>query len=262
MADTPRGKPFIQPTFSPVSDIDGISKPADPTQGQSFQDQIPQIRRISWKSSEGVSNLGTTVITVHKPTLVKLITLEPVITPYESGWIDVFWRVANARPVATQLYDPSAGLSMPFRGPFAWLPAAGSYELGAYFWAPSTGTGVYRIYADLHTGLSFEQAEVLMLADACHFAKTVDVVVPAANVLEPLLGPDLHLQFMRYRKILVVNNGANTAFIVFGQDGGAGVQFEVTASTVRQFDPELLGRHTVTAKSVLGTTMQVLAALW
>jgi len=150
---------------------------------------------------------------------------------------------------------------MSFQGPFAWLERPGTYELAGAF-LTTDGASEYTMYVDIITGLSREQAQSLLQADAPHDVETI--VTSVANDPSAVLGEELHLSFVRYRRVRIHNKGPDSAQITLGDvNTGAGLQFTIAATEFAELPPELLGRHTIVAVSTgVVSNLSSVVSLW
>lgn len=198
------------------------------------------------------STPGNLILTVPSPSVFQLLQ-SPTVTPADNARLDAYWRPFGQvfGTVADLGFNPGAGRRLPFLGPYAYLPRAGTYELVAA--AGITGGGALRLDAQVETGVAPEAWQALVTGPGAHYVDSANVVL-AAGVAQRLAFNDM---FMCYRHIMFTVTGANRVLITIGT-----AVHNCDVNETLEIPAQLLGRNTVEISAAAGSTIAVTLSLW
>jgi len=198
------------------------------------------------------STPGNLILTVPSPSLFQLLQ-SPTVTPADNARLDAYWRpFGQVQGTVAQLgFDPGAGRRLPFVGPYAYLPRAGTYELVAA--AGITGGGAIRLDAQVETGVTPEEWHAIATGTGSRFVTNANVVL-AAGVAQRLPFNDM---FMCYRHIMFTVTGANRVLISIG-----GAIHNCDVNETIEIPSPILGRNTIEISAAAGSTIATTIGFW
>jgi hypothetical protein len=216
---------------------------------------------VSWFSNEvGSTTRHVLSVTVGAPSLLKVLRIEPPLAVATQLYLDLLWRPAGGPWIDEHFdMDQRAYGRQPFRGPYAFFPQAGQYEVIAVHNADGLNPTV-QLIGEVIQGVTQQDTEQILSSESSHLVETRTIILAAgvAQAISTTYGSS----FMLFRKLLIENATANLTILNFGLQLDGHARFTIPGNTSREFSPEYLGRHTLTAVSAAGATLNTALSLW
>jgi len=217
--------------------------------------------RVSWFSNAvGGVTRDLLSLTVSAPSLLKVLKIEPALPVATQLFLDLLWRPAGGPSIPGHFtMDATAYGRQPFRGPYAFFPQAGRYEVIAVHNAGEANPTV-QLIGEVIQGVTHQDTNQILSSESSHFVETRTLILAAgvAQAISAAYGSS----FMLFRKLLIENATANLSIINFGVTSIGNARFTIPGNTSREFSPHYLGRHTLTAISTAGATLNTALSLW
>lgn len=200
-------------------------------------------------------------VTVEAPSFLKVLKIEPPLAVATQLYLDLLWRPMGGPAITSHHLTMDANVygRQPFRGPYAFFPQAGQYEVVAVHNADGLNPTI-NLLGEVVQGVTPQDTEQILSSESSHAVET-SLLILAAGVAQAI-STTYHSSFPLFRKLLIQNATANLAILNFGLQLDGHARFTIPGNTSLELSPHYLGRHTLTVVSAAGTSLNTALSLW